>query len=66
MKALPIRFSETARLRVEDTAETLKLNPSVVARAALRIGLQKILAVSSKDITEAQALAMMEDLNARQ
>ena len=66
MKQIGVRFSEAAKLTIDDLSDSLDVDVSVVARAAMKIGLDKLKAVGSKDIEQAQQLALMEDLKAKQ
>lgn len=66
MKQIGVRFSETTKLSIDDLAVSIGVDVSVLARAAMQIGLSKLKAVSAKDKTEGQQLALMEDLKAKQ
>lgn len=66
MKQIGVRFSEAAKLTIDDLSDSLAVDVSVVARAAMKIGLDKLKAVSSKDLEAGQKLALMEDLKAKQ
>lgn len=66
MNKLDVLFPEKQKLQISDNAECLGVNKSIVARAALAIGLQKIKSLSARDISEAQTLCMMEELKAKQ
>lgn len=66
MNKLDVLFPEKQKLKISDSANCLGVNKSIIARAALAIGLQKIEALSSRDISEAQSLCMMEELKAKQ
>lgn len=66
MKQIGVKFSSTAEIQIKDVAESLGVSASVVARAALSMGIQKLKAIGAKDISEAQSLALMEDLKAKQ
>lgn len=49
MKQLNVRFSDTQALKVSDISELLNMSSSDVARAAMYIGLNEIMALASKD-----------------
>lgn len=66
MKQLGVKFSDSAELQLRDVAESLGVSVSVVARAAMYMGVQKLKAIGAKNISEAQSLALMEDLKAKQ
>lgn len=65
MKKLDILFSDNSKLQINDIADLLGVSKSDVARAALSIGLQKIKAIGSMDIEDAQSLTLMEALKAK-
>lgn len=66
MKQIGVRFSDSTKLNIDDLASSIGVDASVLARAAMKIGLDKLKAVSSKNIEQGQQLALMEDLKARQ
>jgi len=66
MRQIGVRFSDSTKLCIDDMAESIGVDVSVLARAAMKIGLDKLKAVSSRDIEQGQQLALMEDLKARQ
>lgn len=66
MKQIGVRFSDSTKLCIDDLAESIGVDVSVLARAAMKIGLDKLKAVGSKDIEQAQQLVLMEDLRAKQ
>lgn len=66
MEKLPVRFSENQTFQLKDLAESLGVSTATLARAALQIGIEKVKAVGSKDLQEAQSLTLMTDLKAKQ
>lgn len=66
MKKLNVRFGETQELKLKDTSEVLKLDVSKVARAAMLLGINQLLALASRDVDKAIDLALINELRARQ
>lgn len=61
MKMLNVRFSDAQQLKIEDVVETIGVDFSKVSRAAMRIGIQEILASASVDKDRAKELVMIND-----
>mgnify|MGYP000164867934 FL=1 len=53
MKVLNVRFSETQQLKIKDVAGVVDLDYSKIARAAMKLGLNQIQAMASRDIDKA-------------
>jgi len=66
MKKLNVRFGETQELKIKDAAEVLGLDVSKVSRAALRLGIDQLLALASRDIEKAVDLTLINEVRARQ
>ena len=66
MKKLNVRFGDTQELRLKDTSEVLNLDVSKVARAAMVLGINQLLALASRDVAKAVDLALINELRARQ
>jgi|TARA_R110000850_G_scaffold29047_1_gene80459 hypothetical protein len=66
MKKLNVRFGDTQELRLKDTSEVLNLDVSKVARAAMLLGINQLLALASRDVDKAVDLALINELRARQ
>lgn len=66
MNKLDVRFGDTQKLRVTDASEVLGLDKSKVARAALRLGINQLLALASRDVDKAIDLALINEVRARQ
>jgi hypothetical protein len=66
MKKLNVRFGDTQELRLKDTSEVLNLDVSKVARAAMLLGINQLLALASRDVAKAVDLALINELRARQ
>ena len=65
MKVLNVRFSEAQKLKIEDTAEVVKLDFSKVARAAMLLGMQQILTLASNDLDKAKDLVLINNARAK-
>lgn len=66
MKQVGVLFGDTQPLRADDLASTIDVNKSSVLRAALHIGLAKLEAVASRDLSEAKNLIVVEDAKCKQ
>tara|TARA_R110002020_G_C16205975_1_gene766640 strand:+ start:652 stop:852 length:201 start_codon:yes stop_codon:yes gene_type:complete len=66
MNKLNVRFGDTQNLRLKDATEVLGLDTSKIARAALKLGLEQLLALASRDIDKAVDLALINEVRARQ
>jgi hypothetical protein len=66
MKMLNVRFGDTQKLKIDDATEVLNIDASKVARAALRLGLDQILELASKDLDKAVDLTLINEVRARQ
>jgi len=66
MNKLNVRFGDTQELKIKDATEVLGLDASKVARAALRLGLNQILALASRDLEKAVDLTLINEVRARQ
>ena len=50
MKILGVTFSDSQQMKIGEIADLLGLSKSDVARAALYVGLNEVLAIASKDL----------------
>jgi hypothetical protein len=66
MNKLNVRFGDTQTLRLKDAVEVLGLDSSKIARAALKLGIEQLLALASRDIDKAIDLALINEVRARQ
>jgi len=66
MKKLNVRFGDTQELRIKDVSEVLGIDVSKVSRAALRLGIDQILALAARDIEKAKDLTLINEVRARQ
>jgi len=65
MKMLGVQFSDVQMLKMKDAADTLDISNSKVARAAMRLGVQQILALASRDIDKAKELVLINDAKSK-
>lgn len=65
MKQINVRFSETQRLRLSDISGKLNMIDSDVARAALFIGLNEIVSMTSKDVDRGIEFASLNAIKAK-
>ena len=65
MKTLGVKFGDTQILRLKDLSEVVGIDNSKVARAALRLGINQILALSSRDLDKAVDLVLINDARAK-
>lgn len=66
MNKLNVRFGDTQELLLKDAGEVLGLDASKIARAALRLGLNQILSLASRDLDKAKDLTLINEVRARQ
>lgn len=65
MKMLPVKFSDTQMLKLKDAVDVLGIDNSKIARAALRLGLNQIVALSAKDLEKAIDLVLINDVRSK-
>ena len=65
MKMLPVKFGDTQMLSIKDMVDVLGIDNSKVARAALRLGLEQIKALASRDTEKAKDLVAINDAMAK-
>ena len=56
MKSLGAKFSDTQLLKLKDVSSVVGIDGSKLARAALRLGLQQIQALASRDLGQGYRL----------
>ena len=65
MKPLNIRFPDTTELKIKDVSDITDLNNSAIARAALNIGLRKLVEMSVLNIDETKEFIRIENIKAQ-
>lgn len=65
MKVLNVRFSDTQQLVIKDVASVIDMESSKVARAAMRLGLNQIKVLASRDIDKAVDLVLINDARSK-
>jgi hypothetical protein len=65
MKMLPVKFSDSQMLRIKDVVDSIGIDNSKVARAAMRLGLMQIIAMASRDVDKAIDLVLINDARAK-
>lgn len=65
MEKLNVRFSDTQRLRIEDVTVLVDLDFSKVARAAMRLGINQLIALGAVEPGKAKNLVVINDLKAK-
>tara|TARA_R110000751_G_scaffold73408_1_gene148458 strand:+ start:33222 stop:33422 length:201 start_codon:yes stop_codon:yes gene_type:complete len=65
MKMLGVQFSDVQMLKMKDAADTLDISNSKVARAAMRLGVQQILALAARDVDKAKELVLINDAKSK-
>jgi len=65
MKTLGAKFSDTQILKIKDLSEITGVNASKVARAAMRLGLNQITALSARDMEKAIDLVLINDARSK-
>jgi len=65
MKTLSVQFSDVQILKVKDAVEVLGVSNSKIARAAMRLGMQQILALAARDQEKAKELVLINDAKSK-
>tara|TARA_R110002051_G_C8511253_1_gene466416 strand:- start:228 stop:428 length:201 start_codon:yes stop_codon:yes gene_type:complete len=65
MKLLNVQFSEVQILKIKDAVEVLEITNSKIARAAMRLGMQQILALAARDVDKAKELVLINEAKSR-
>jgi hypothetical protein len=65
MKIIGVQFSDVQALKIKDAVEVTGISNSKVARAAMRLGIQQILALASRDVDKAKELVLINDAKSR-
>jgi len=65
MKLLNVQFSEVQILKIKDAVVVLEVTNSKIARAAMRLGMQQILALASRDVSKAKELVLINDAKSK-
>ena len=65
MKLLNVQFSEVQILKIKDAVVVLEVTNSKIARAAMRLGMQQILALASRDVDKAKELVLINDAKSK-
>ena len=65
MKTLGAKFSDTQILKIKDVSNVVGIDASKVARAAMRLGLAQITALSARDVDKAIDLVLINDARAK-
>ena len=65
MKTLGVKFSEVQILKIKDVVDVVGIDNSKVARAAMRLGIQQILALAARDVDKAVDLVLINDARAK-
>ena len=65
MKSLGAKFSDTQVLKIKDMKELTGIDSSKISRAALRLGLQQIQALASRDLDKAIDLVLINDARSK-
>lgn len=65
MKTLGAKFSDTQILVIKDVSNTVDIDASKVARAAMRLGLNQIKSLAARDIDKATDLVLINDARSK-
>ena len=65
MKLLNVQFSEVQILKMKDAVDALEVTNSKIARAAMRLGMQQILALAARDVDKAKELVLINDAKSK-
>ena len=65
MKMLPVKFSDIQALKIKDAVDVIGIDTSKIARAAMRLGMQQILALAARDVAKAKELVLINDAKSK-
>ena len=65
MKIIGVQFSDVQVLKIKDAVEVTGISNSKIARAAMRLGIQQILALAARDIDKAKELVLINDAKSK-
>ena len=65
MKMLPVKFSDTQTLKIKDLVDVVGIDNSKIARAAMRLGVEQIIALASVDLDKAKDLVLINDARSK-
>ena len=65
MKIIGVQFSEVQVLKIDDVVGSTGISKGKVARAAMHLGMQKILSLADVDINKAKELVLINDAKSR-
>jgi len=65
MKIIGVKFSEAQILKMEDAVDVVGIDKSKIARAAMRLGIQQILAMAGKDVIKAKELVLINEAKSK-
>lgn len=65
MKILSVRFGDSQKLKIDDIANSLGMTSSDIARSAMFLGLQQIMALGSAEVEKAQELVAISNFRAK-
>tara|TARA_R110001606_G_C14838525_1_gene585412 strand:+ start:236 stop:430 length:195 start_codon:yes stop_codon:yes gene_type:complete len=62
---LPVKFSDVQALKIKDAVDAIGIDTSKIARAAMRLGMQQILALAARDVDKAKELVLINDAKSK-
>jgi len=65
MKTLSVRFSDAQQLKLKDISDIVGIDYSKLARAAMKLGLNQIQALASRDLDKAIDLVLINDARSK-
>lgn len=65
MKILGIRFSDAQKLKINDVSDVVGIDSSKVARAAMRLGMEQIIALCAVDADKGKDLILINDVRSK-
>ena len=65
MKILGVQFSDIQISKIKEVSESIDLPNSKVARAAMRLGMNQILALAARDMDKAKELVLINDFKSK-
>ena len=65
MKIIGVKFSDVQVLKMEDAVDVVGIDKSKIARAAMRLGIQQILALAARDVDKAKELVLINEAKSR-
>ena len=65
MKIIGVQFSDVQVLKIKDAVDVTGISKGKIARAAMRLGIQQILALAARDVEKAKELILINEAKSK-